>query len=316
MVENTVESKEEISFTMNAEKLSNIFGYLKDINNEIPMIFLEDRIAIRQKSVDNVQYTEIEIGEKDITKYNPGLKHENKSRNILVDISKVALDEINSMCSIATRETMDDMDRDTVRKQHNVDVKIRSNKKIEFHCPGNVIVWARLLENEQYTKGIFEHINKMPEIIKKVRNNPDIKKSSVTMDSRMCNELCNIERQYYNDDYCVRTFTVKIDKKEGLVLVSKTTDGFYELILRPKCLSIECEEGNKDTVNIDKHYIDPFGRLSSDSLVTIEVRKDKPIVLERKLGEHTTAMLTVAPRIEVETTKEMDKKIIEDFMAF
>lgn len=302
---------EEISFTMEAGRLSNIFGYLGDINNEIPMIFLEDRIAIRQKSVDNVQYTEIEIGEKDLVKYNPGLIH----RNILVDIGKVALDQINSMCSIATRETMDDMDRDSIRKQHSVDIKIRSNKKIEFHCPGNVIVWANLIDNEQYTKSIFEHINKMPEIIKKVRSNLDIKKSLVTMDRGTFDRLCNTDN--CNTEYCNRTFTVKIDKKEGLVLVSKTTDGFYELILRPKCLSVECQEDNKDTVNIDKYYIDPFGILNCDSPITIEVRKDKPIVLERKLGEHTIAMLTVAPRIEDETKDIKDTNTdFADLMAF
>lgn len=319
MSENTVENKEEISFTIEAGRLSNIFGYLKQINDEIPMTFYGDKITIRQKSVDNIQYTEIEIGKKDLVKYNPGLKHGNGYRNVLVYIDRVALDEIECMCNIATGEPImatgeSVYDIGTTRKQHNVDVKIKpSNNKIEFHLPGNVVIWTRFIEEGQYTKNMFDQIDRMPGIIKKVRDNPNINKSLVTIDSQTFDKLCDTES--CNNGYDGRIYTVKIDKKDGLTFVSKTEDGFREIILRPKCLSIECKEDNKDAIKISKCYIDPFGILNGGP-VTVEIRNDKPIVLERKLGDCTTALLTVAPRIEEENKEETDKKINEDFMAF
>lgn len=295
MTENMNENKEDISFTMEAGRLSNIFEYLICIDNEIPITFYADKITIRQKSSDCIQYTEINIGEKDLVKYNPGLRYGNKYRNILVNIGKVALDEIECMCNIATGEPImttgeQVCDIGTRRKQHNVDVKVKLlEKKVEFHLPGNVVIWTRIIEEGQYTKNMFDQISRMPEIIKKVRNNPNINKSSVTMDSQTFDKLCDTDGG--NNDYCGRIYTVKIDKKDGLTFVSKTGDEFYELKLKPKCLSIECEDDNKDVVNICKHYIDPFGILN-DGPVTVEIRNDKPIVLERKLGEHTTALLT------------------------
>lgn len=313
MTENINKDKEDIDFTMDAGKLSNIFGYLEDINCEVPMTFYEDRIVIKQKSVDNIQYTEIDIGEKDLITYNPGLKHGNKYRNILIDTrlfnrhGMIALDGIEHMCDIATginRECGDE------RVLHKVYVRI-IDKKIEFHLPGNVIIWAKLFENEQYIKTEFEKLDNMPGLVRKVRSDPNIKKSSVTMDREMFCKICNTDSRG-------SIFVAKIDKKDGLVLVSKTRDRFYELILKPKCLSIECSDDNKESICIDKRYIEPFGMLKGGP-VTVEIRKDKPIVLETTLGEYTTVMLTVAPRIHTEDTEIVDEMIKDtsaDLMTF
>lgn len=313
MAENINKNKEEIGFTMDAGKLSNIFGYLTDINCEIPMTFFEDKIEMHQKSVDNIQYTEINIGEKDLIAYNPGLKHGNKYMNILIGTKlfdgrgMIELDQIDNMCDIATGYNRCRDDRDAVRRQYNVDVRVKPlEKKIEFHLPGNVIIWAKLFENEQYVNSEFEKLCKMPELVRNVRSDPNIKKSSVTMDSEMFDRLCCTDSRD-------NIFTAKIDKTDGLVLVSRSRDGFYELTLRPKCLIVECEEDNKEHIYIDKEYIIPF-RIINDGPVTIEIRKNKPIVLERKLGEHTTVMLTAAPRIDIETNDIKDTSA--DLMAF
>lgn len=303
MTENIGENKEDISFTMKSRKLSDMFRYLSYINNETPITFYEDRIAIHQKSADNIQYTEIEIGKEDLIKYNPGLMHGNKYMNILVDIGRTALDEITDICNIVTRRYICG-----VREVHDVDIDVKvklSDKRIEFHCPENVIIWATIIDDEQRVKSEFEKLCKMPEIINKVRTNPEIKKSLATMDHEMFSKIYCIE----NHD---RYFTVKIDKTDGLTLVSITKDGFYKLTLNPKCSRIDCEEGNKECILIDKEYIDPFGILNGGP-VTIEIRKDKPIILSTKLGEHTTVMLTAAPRIEeetddVSTTENLDKR--------
>lgn len=316
MTENVKENKEEINFSMGAEKLSNIFGYLKCINNEIPMIFYDDRIVIQQKGMCNIEYTEIHIGKEDLVKYNPGLTHENKSINILIDAPSIAvLDELDDICDVSARD-----DRDYVNDgTSNVDVKVKLlEKKIEFHLPGNVVVWARLIDTDQYVKSKLEELSKMPERIRRTRNDPNIKKSIATVDYKTFDRFCRTE----SDN---NLFVAKIDKKDGLTFVSKTKDGFYELTLKPKCLSIECSsDDNKEYVYICKNYITPFAILNSGP-VTVEIRKNKPIILEGKLGEHTTALLTVAPKIceeEKEIKKDLATRVIEridsneDLMTF
>jgi len=307
MVENTGENKEEINFTMEAKKLSNIFGYLKHVDNQVPVTFYEDKILIRQNDSCNVQYTEIEIREKDLNKYNPGLKHGNKSRNIIIKVGCIALSEMNNMCDVAIGQYDDGQYAD--RRNYDINVRIKPlDKKIYFHLPGNVIIWAELIDDEQYIKSEFEKLDKMPVVIRKVRSDPNIKKSLVIMDHKVLDKLCD-------EDSHDGIFTVKIDKKDGLTLVSKTADGFYELILKPKCTHIECEDDNKEYVNICKGYITPFGILNGGP-VTVEIRRGKPIVLETKLGEHTAVMLTAAPRVEKEE-KEIDcPKVGIDLMTF
>ena len=56
-------------------------------------------------------------------------------------------------------------------------------------------------------------------------------------------------------------------------------------------------------VYLSKEFMLPFAKLKGLSPIVIEVRTDKPIVLEQKPYNGIKALLTIAPRIENEEDK-------------
>lgn len=296
------EEQPNITFGINGEIVSSIFGFLTGINCDIPMKFEKDRIFIHLKAPDNVQYAQVEINSSGLLDYNPRLEYGNTEKNIVVDTRRIGLECIDKIINIVkTNIVVDD---------GFVKVFIFEDK-IEFHLPGNIIVWAKLIKGKEM-ENTMKGVERLPALIKKTRSDPNIKKASVTIEQYWFDRICSIREV----ERCERAFKISIDKKEGLTLFSKGLDDFYELILKPKYLQIESDSDSSISVCIDKDYILPFnilGRCGNVSIgytpVRFEIMQNKPIILEKKLTPGVRTMLTIAPRLKTEEKEGEEKKI-------
>lgn len=346
----------DVSFGINGEVLSNILGFVTDINTDIPMKFYKDKIFIHLKSPDNIQYAEIEISSSDVLDYRPGLEGDPERKDaksivkstdgdykpVLIDI-KGTLDEITSFA----------------QKDDIIVVRIDTAyyKRIEFHCPGNVIIWAQLVDPTT----VMKSIEKLPEIIRRVRNDPNIKKASAIIEPATFARICAIGGKGGKKRDIDERIFIELDRQEGLYITSgdRLKGRYFEL--RPTDVSAGVESpGSPDRiydealmemdemggmedefgyaprgdsgdkkknekkrtdqktqldqllgievdstqyVYLSKEFIVPFAKLKGLSPIVIEVRTDKPIVLEQKPYNGIKALLTVAPRIESEEDK-------------
>lgn len=383
----------DVSFGINGEVLINILGFMNDINGEIPLKFYQDRIFTHQKSTDNVQYAEVEISSQDVLDYKPGLdgdpnrkdarsifRHpDGDFKGILIDV-KGTVEEIQSFA----------------QKDDIINVRIDTGyyKRIEFHCPGNVVIWAQLLE----PTALLKSLEKLPDIIKKVRNDPNIKKASVIIEPQTFAKICNIGGKGKKRDIDERVF-IELDKKDGLFISSGDRLKGRIFALKPVDIVSQLGDygvGSFDSVNIpegeyegdivggmeevgmsevdtggiddiggiedtggiegmvdsteeipdfapssfvpeekedkkfekkkpenraqtdqvlgmeidstqfiymQQEFLGPFSKLKGLSPISIEVRTDKPIVLEQRPFNGIKALLTIAPRIENEEDK-------------
>lgn len=347
----------DVSFGINGEVLANIFGFVNDINTDIPMKFYKDRIFIHLKSPDNIQYAEVEISSSDVLDYKPGLEGDPNRKDakiivkgsdgdykpILIDI-KGTLDEITSFA----------------QKDDIIIVRVDTfyYKRIEFHCPGNVVIWAQLVDPTT----VMKSIEKLPEIIRRVRNDPNIKKASAIIEPATFARICAIGGKGGKKRDIDERIFIELDKEDGLYITSgdKLKGRFFELrpmgigmdssggvpdqVYNAELMDIEgmgeiegmeefgyaprADSGNKDRperkrtdqktqldqllgievdstqyVYLSKEFIMPFTKLKGLSPIVLEVRTDKPIVLEQKPYNGIKALLTVAPRIESEDDK-------------
>lgn len=300
-----------ITFVIDGKIMSNIFGFLIGINSEVPMKFEENRILMHLKSVDNIQYAQVEINASDLLDYNPMLEYGSTEKNILVDTIKTRLEKIDKIIDITTNILDQDINihdhysnyvhnkYENPNANTNVIVKVFNNK-IEFHLPGNVIIWADLINDKEDIEKTMKAIDKLPDLIKKVRNNSAITKSSATIQPMWLDRICNIK----DVEKYESAFRLNISKKEGFNLISRSRDGFYELKLKPRCIYVEHNRDEEAHVYIDKELIMPITKIEGSAPVIIEIRTDKPIIFERKLSGGINAMLTIAPRIPVELKEE------------
>lgn len=355
----------DISFSINGEVLVNVLSYLVEINTDVMFKFYKDKIFMHQKSPDNVQYAEVEISSSDVLDYNPGIDGDpnRKDAKVVIDgtdgkFKPVLVDIKGTLGEIETFSTKDSI----------ITVKIDScyYKRVEFHCSQNVIIWAQLMD----PSGVLKTIDRLPEVVKKVRNNPDIKKATVIIEPATFATICNVGGKDKKRDIDKRAF-IELDRTDGLVVTSgdklkgrifglRPTDvstqigdygtggiegdkGFEEFVAQdleaedleedlggPADFAPGKEDFGKDKkkaekkrpenkgqldqllgidvdvpqyVYLEKDFIVPFTKLKGLSPIVIEVRTDKPVVLEQKPYNGIVAILTIAPRIESEEDK-------------
>lgn len=376
----------DVSFGINGEVLINILSFMSDINAEIPIKFYPDHMFMHQKSSDNVQYAEVEISSQDVMDYKPGLdgdpnrkdaksifKHpDGDFKGILIDV-KGTVEEITSFA----------------QKDDIISVRIDTTyyKRIEFHCPGNVVIWAQLLE----PTALLKSLEKLPDIIRKVRNDPNIKKASVIIEPQTFSRICNIGGKGKKRDIDERVF-IELDKKDGLFISSgdrlkgrifalkpvdivsqlgdyggsfdnvNIQEGEYEGDIMGGMEEVGMSEVGASGIDVDggiegmadstdeipdfapssfvpeekeekkfdkkkpenraqvdqvlgmeidstqfiymqQEFLGPFSKLKGLSPISIEVRTDKPIIIEQKPFNGIKALLTIAPRIENEEDK-------------
>ncbi len=389
----------DVSFGINGEVLINVLSFMSEINSEIPVKFYPDKIFMHQKSPDNIQYAELEISSQDVMDYKPTLEGDPNRKDaksifkgpdgdfkgILIDI-KGTVEEISSFS----------------QKDDIITIRIDTTyyKRIEFHCPGNVVIWAQLLE----PTALIKSLEKLPETIRKVRNNQDIKKASVIIEPQTFNRICNIGKGGGGKkrDIDERVF-IELDKKDGLFISSGDRLKGRFFALKPVDIVTQLGDyggGGFDSVNIaegtyegdimggmeevgvsevgtgelngvdgmgeiadhmisgdesgdsdvpeipdfapssfvpekkedkpekkkfenraqvdqvlgmeidstqfiymQQEFLGPFSKLKGLSPISIEVRTDRPIIIEQRPFNGIKALLTIAPRIENEEDK-------------
>ena len=350
----------DVSFGINGEVLANILGFVTDINTDIPMKFYKDKIFIHLKSPDNIQYAEIEISSSDVLDYKPGLDGDpdRKDAKTIVKGAK-GTDEDYKPVLIDTKGTLEEI-TSFAQKDDIIVVRIDTfyYKRIEFHCPGNVVIWAQLVDPTT----VMKSIEKLPEIIRRVRNDPKIAKASVIIEPATFARICAIGGKGEKKRDIDQRIFIELDKKDGLYITSgdKLKGRFFEL--KPTGIGIDSSDiglpdqiynaelmdvegmgeiegmeqfgyapradGSKDKpekkksdqrtqldqllgievdstqyVYLSKEFMLPFTKLKGLSPIVIEVRTDKPIILEQKPYNGIEALLSIAPRIENEDDK-------------
>jgi len=206
----------DISFGINGEVLSNIMSFLSDINTDVLMKFYKDKILIQLKSPDNIQYAEVEISSSDVLDYSPnteGAPERKDAKSVMKgpdgDFKAILVDIKGTMDEIASFAQKDDL----------IVVRVDScyYKRVEFHCPGNVVIWAQLMDPSQVLKAV----EKLPGIIKGVRSNLDIKKASAIIEPATFQRICSIGGKSGGKkrDVDERIF-IELDKKDGLYITS------------------------------------------------------------------------------------------------
>lgn len=163
----------DISFAINVDVLSRFLAYLAEINPDVPILFLKDKIVIRQRSSDNVSFTRIEIEVSDDMMYNPGLGDNPKDTDnkfVLIDGEELAEE-------IAGYSKGGDL----------VIVKIdtKKMKKVEFAC-GEFKTWVPLLI-------IPDFLYKLESVEKRIRenrDNPNLKGCSMIIEPDTYTKIC------------------------------------------------------------------------------------------------------------------------------
>lgn len=177
--------KWDVEFSINQEVLGNILNYGKEINLGFLVKFYVDKILIQLKSPDHIQYTDINIPKEDISEYNPELdKYRDLHKDSHGDMYKVIyVPDFGKAAGIVKNGQIDDI------AMVRIDTITRST--IEFNMPGGFRfgLYAHSLTEEDPIKKAVE---RLPDIIDGVRNNPDIKVAQVIMEPATFNRLCKI----------------------------------------------------------------------------------------------------------------------------
>lgn len=365
----------DVSFAINSEVLINVLKFIEDINTDVLFKFYEDRIFVHQKSPDNIQYAEVEISSSDVLDYKPGINGDPNRKDIKSIIEGV--DGKFKPALIDIKGTLDEVETFST-KDSVIIVRIDTYfyKRIEFHCSNNVVIWAQLVD----PSGALKAIEKLPETVRRVRNNPDIKKAIAIIEPSTFSTICNIGGKDKKRDLDKRAF-IELDRSDGLFITSGDKLKGRLFMLRPTDVNAQLtdygggftgggmgdvgsgEEGYKGVggevgmeefgefsddfgsptefapskedleekrkkgekkrtepkgqvdqllgievdaaqhVYLEKDYIIPFTKLKGLSPIVVEIRTDKPVVLEQKPYNGLRAMLTIAPRIESDEDK-------------
>lgn len=280
-------------FGIDLEVLSKTMGFLRGISNTIPMMFHKNGITIAAMDCNSIEYAKVEICSTDIVDY--CLKYD-KGLGVVIDTKDIMLEELSEIICTESHDPYDP--RSTVI----ANVKLFDDK-IEFHCPGNVIVWANVIQD--YGTRIFRDIEQISDRINLARKDNSIKKSSIKLEQSSFDKICALnihvhDNRMYTRENIMKTVRIMVDK-DGLVLLSKSRYGSHELKTRlPDCTEIDAQRINDNDseflgTTIERERIIPFASLKGVSLITMEIRNEKPIILEQKISNGITAMLSVAP---------------------
>lgn len=204
----------DVSFAINGEVLVNIMKFATDISTDIPIKFYKDRIFIHSKSPDNIQYVEIEISSSDVLDYRHGVEGD-PNRKDAKSVIKGADGDYKAIL-IDAKGTADEIE-EFAQKDDLILIRIDTfyYKRIEFHCPGNIVVWAQLIDPGV----VMKSIEKLPGIIAGVRNNPNIKKAVAIIEPATFARICGLGGKGKKRDIDERIF-IELDKKDGLYITS------------------------------------------------------------------------------------------------
>jgi hypothetical protein len=235
----------DISFGINGEVLANILGFVTDINTDVPIKFYQDRIFIHLKSPDNIQYAEVDISSSDVLDYKPGLEGDQNRKDIKMIVK--GTDGDYKPVLIDTKGTLDEI-APFAQKDDIIVVRIDTfyYKRVEFHCPGNVVIWAQLVDPTT----VMKSIEKLPEIIRRVRNDPNIKKASAIIEPATFGRICAIGGKGGKKRDIDERIFIELDKEDGLYVTSgdKLKGRFFEL--KPMGMNADSglEEGVPDQI--------------------------------------------------------------------
>lgn len=212
----------DISFGINGEVLTNIMSFVSDINTDVLIKFFKDKIMVQLKSPDNIQYAEIEISSSDVLDYKPNIEGDPARKDAKSIMKNVDGEEFKAIL-VDIKGTIDEV-ASFAQKDDIVIMRIDSAyyKRCEFHCPGNVVIWAQLMD----PTAALKTVEKLPGIIKGVRENPNIKKASAILEPATFQRICSIGGKSGGKsgggkkrDIDERIF-IELDKKDGLYITS------------------------------------------------------------------------------------------------
>lgn len=304
-------------FGIEQKILKNIICFLGDINVVIPTLLNKDGISINALSKDGKQYAEVKIKFSDLIYYDlPGMHElEKVEKKILIDIGNSSIENIDRIANIGR-------EKDSLYDFYNFgcDVEIKDGvinatiytDRVEFNCPGNIILLANVIYDQKSIQHSFKKIERLSGKIKKVRSDNNVKRASVALEPREFERICNMGIWADSTGCSINTdvFEMQIDNENGLLLSSRSNDGLYELRSMPEYLRIiECNNPGGASIFVNKKYIDPFNKLkvchdqegdtnSESDYIIIEITKGMPLILELVSIHGVSAVFTVSPIVK------------------
>jgi hypothetical protein len=301
------------------------FEETKRQKKEVPMLFYKNRICMNQMGLDKFQFAHVTIDAKDLVDYEPNLENaRDKGSNAIFsgveeDFKGIILDlkvTLQDLMNFAAKDSLLEMRVNTV------------NGRIEFHMPENIVIWTWALGKSQ-----DDFSEKLPYTIKKVRST--VRATLIKLEPLIFSKICNlgggVKLMWAGNKWVARSEDERIfisaDTKEGLVITSgdREIGRFLDIDgaeneFNPEMIEQmykDAEEGNmpkgvKDKVSdmivdpsstliyIKQEYITPFLKIKGLSTILLEIRNDKPLVIEQFPYSGVHVILTVALRVEFE----------------
>lgn len=263
--------KWDIEFSIGPDMLKNILDYMTSFRNEVNFKFFRDRIFIQARSTDNTQYTDVRIEAEGVNdyivnipediedRYNNFSKEEQISfRNISVNYEgahkKVCVNMIDKSNNTPLNEISTFVGKNLVK----VRIDTLAEKKIEFSTQKGLYIWMRLMDpNNEDAKAV----ENMPNVVNKIRNDPNIGKAILTMEPGLFKKLCFLGGKPGKESSSHTRGLFEIDAEKGMSIGSGDN-------MRGRVLKIGVRGSNLET------YDEYDGGIKYDKVTSSNVNED------------------------------------------
>lgn len=311
--------KWDVEFVMGVEIFYNILDFLTELNQDVPMTFYKDRILMNIISYDNTQYADVLIPREGLARYDSGIHGDDNDLKFVVIDMKDLIDEISGNVNTG--------------KLVRVRVDTGYMKRAEFHFgtddtdllferDGDTIIWTTLMDPGEWRA----RLAKMPGVIARTRNNPDITKAEIVFEPATFIKIANMGGKGRKDSIDQK-FIIQADKDGVIVSSGEKLIGRIFRIKNPADSEKTMHDtgqfldysGESDKIDkkskskgADKHqllglttdelhytkfrrdYMRCFSKLKGLAPIAIEIRTDMPIIFLQKING-IECMLSVAP---------------------
>jgi hypothetical protein len=223
----------DIEFLIGPEMLKNIFEYMVSFRNEVYFKCFRDKIFMQVRSSDNTQYSDITISKDGVQEYNANIPEDIESRyekltneekvryrNISVTgegaHKRVLLNMIDKNPTTPLQELTNFMGKGLIR----VRIDTLVEKKIEFIMQRGLYVWLRLMDPNSEEAKMVEN---MPNVINKIRNNPDVSKAVMTMEPGLFKKLVFLGGKPSKESNSHTRAMIRVDDSHGMIAASGDT---------------------------------------------------------------------------------------------
>lgn len=285
----------DVEFSINQEVLYNILNYIYEINSDFVIKFYENRIFIQ--CTNKIQYAEVCIHSNFVSGYKPGLEGYQNLHNDIHISEKGEYKGDQYKAVIVDFGGIKAMIKNVMDKDDLAIIRIDTSRTaiMEIIMAGGIRFWVQTVYCTP-EHPIKMAVEKLPDIIKRVRTNSDIKKAKVEIEpdtfARMCATFKPVPVGHLKRDIDKRIF-IKLGKN-GLEVTSgdKKFARLFEIKKIDKKIDSENssyksdEELDKEITKVENelntHGKENKAERKLDLLYRLEVDSDQIVYLQSK----------------------------------